>query len=133
MVRKKDGAMKQTEAHSIHLEPKYWPEIRDYIDTLRDIIERNTISDQNIQQVNERIVEYVLEQINRKGLIADPTQRYLALETLVDRVLLVDLSKIAGLKQNEGTQAQFSQATAELKKHLMNRQREENQAAGPSS
>lgn len=111
--------------HTIHLEPKYWPEVMDYMQNLSDIVKSNTIEDDNIQQVNERILTYILDQINKKGSIEDLEARYLALETLADRILLVELGKIVGLKQNEGTIAQFSEATKNFKERLITRRKSE--------
>lgn len=116
---------KDQELHAIHLEPKYWPEVMDYMQSLSSIVKSNTIEDDNIQQVNDRILTYVLDQINKKGSIHDLKARYLALETLADRILLIEVGKIVGLKQSEGTTAQFSEATQIFKKRLMARRENE--------
>lgn len=113
------------EIRRTHLEPKYWPEVYDYIQTVESIIHANTIEDDNIHQVNERIVKYIVEQINRKGTIDNLEERFLAINTVVDRVLVVDLGKIVGLKQQEGTRAEFSEATQLFKKRLAERHAQE--------
>lgn len=128
--RRSSPPTKSHEAHTIHLEPKYWPEVTDYIHNLSNIVKCNTIEDDNIQQVNERILSYVLDQINKKGSIDDFETRYLALQTLADRILLIELGKIVGLKHNAGTTAQFSEATQLFKKRLMMR-RESEMASNP--
>lgn len=110
-----------------HLEAKYWPEVMDYMKALQDIIKVNTIEGENVEQVNERITDYILEQINKKGSIDDIEKRYLALDTLADRILVVELSKIVGLKQNPGTRAEFSEATKQFKKRLALRHEAEKQ------
>lgn len=112
-------------AKTRHLEPKYWPQVRHFIETLNHLVSTDTIDDPNVQYVNQRIIEYIEEQINIKGAIADKEKRYSALDTLADRILAVHLSKIVGLKQNESTHAQFSEAVALFKKHLSERYQQE--------
>lgn len=109
----------------IHLEPKYWPEVMDYMETLQGIIKNNTIEDDNVAQVNERITDYILQQINKKGSIEDINKRYMALDTLADRILVIELSKLAGLKQNEGSRTEFSDLTKAFKKRLAARRVED--------
>lgn len=113
----------------IHLEPKYWPEVKDYMESIKAIIKSHTIEDANVQQVNENITNYIFAQINKKGSIEDIEERYLALDTLADRILVNELSKIAGLKQSEGTRAEFSEATQAFKKRLAVRHKEDSLAA----
>src|SRR5689334_13828416 len=61
-----------------HLEAKYWPEVKDYMETLQGLIKTHTIEDDNAMQVNERITNYIWQQINKKGSIEDLDKRYLA-------------------------------------------------------
>lgn len=112
--RKKSDKIDET----IHLEPQYWPEVRDFMKNLNNLIETHTITDTNLQGVNQRILDYVLQQINIKGSIQDIEERYVALNTLADRILLKNLGKIVGLKENASTHADFSDAVEHFKKQL---------------
>ena len=103
-------------SHIIHLEPKYWPEVTDYMKKLSAIVKTNTIDDENVHSVNERILNYVLDQINKKGSIQDIEQRYLALETLADRILVVELVKIVGLKQKRGIKSRIYRSHVRIQK-----------------
>ena len=125
--RSKSSQTRSLEPHIIHLEPKYWPEVTDYMKKLSAIVKTNTIDDKNVHSVNERILNYVLDQINKKGSIQDIEQRYLALETLADRILVVELVKIVGLKQKEGSRAEFTEPTFAFKKRLTERKKSETQ------
>ncbi|MGD9591541.1 MAG: hypothetical protein AB7V32_03375 [Candidatus Berkiella sp.] len=108
-----------------HLEPKYWPEVIDFIDNLNNLIKIHTIEDSNIQHINQRIVDYVVEQINVKGSLRDIEQRYSALNTLADRIQSNTISKIVGLKHIATTHADFSEAIEEFKKRLSQRHQSE--------
>lgn len=116
---------KKTAEHEFHLEPKYWPEVREFIDTLNHIIKNHTIEEPNIQYINQRIIDYVIEQINVKGALDDVTERYNALNELSDRILANNLSKIVGLKHDMGTNPEFSHAVEEFKQKLMMRRQAE--------
>ncbi len=108
-----------------HREPKYWPEVIDFIDNINHLIEINTISDSNIQHINQRIVDYMIDQINSKGSVEDIEQRYFALNTLADRILSNTLNKIVGLKHMPTTHADFTEAVGLFKKRLAQRQQNE--------
>lgn len=110
---------------SFHLEPKYWPEVKHFIDELNHAIEAHTIHDGNIAQINQRIVDYVEDQINHKGQIEDIEERYSALNTLADRILSNSFNKIAGLKHSENTNTDFSDIIKNFKVNLEKRHREE--------
>lgn len=107
------------------LEPKYWPEVVDFIDNLNHLIEIHTIDDSNIKRINERIVDYVVDQINVKGSMQDIEERYDALNTLADRMLSNTFNKIVGLKRETSTQAGFSEAVVKFKKRLAIRHQNE--------
>lgn len=109
----------------IHLEPKYWPEVKEFIDNLNAIIDNHTIVDSNIHRVNERIVEYILEQINKKGQIEDVEQRYSALRTLSDRILSHHLNKVVGLKESTNSNTDFSDAVHSFQVKLELRHQQE--------
>lgn len=111
--------------HQRNLEPKYWPQVKDFLDAITEIIESHTIEDSNVQVINQRIVDYIADQINKKGAIEDVKERYLALDTLADRILVNNLSKIVGLKKSEGQRPEFSDAVNEFKKHLHERHQQE--------
>ena len=106
-----------------HLEPKYWQEVIDFMNSIKSIIEKNTIDDDNVRHVNDRIITYVEEQINKKGAMKDRQERYAALDTLADRILVNNLSKIAGLKHTEGRA--FTDAVKQFKDSLHRRKVEE--------
>ncbi len=108
-----------------HLEPKYWPEVKDFIDNLNHLIQIHTIEDSNIQHINQRIVDYVEDQINVKGQLKDVEQRYSALNTYADRILSSTISKIVGLKHIPTTHADFSEAVELFKKRLEKRHQNE--------
>lgn len=108
-----------------HLEPKYWQEVMDFIDKINELIKTHTIEDNNIQQVNQRIVDYIKEQINVKGEIKDIEVRYAALDTLADRILANSLNKIVGLKHSDNSRAEFSHTVAEFKRRLHQRHQAE--------
>jgi hypothetical protein len=107
------------------LEPKYWPEVADFIEKLEHLIATHTISDSNVQHINQRIVDYVEHQINIKGSLTDLEQRYSALDVLADRILSNTLSKIAGLKHEENTHADFTEVVVAFKKRLHQRHQDE--------
>lgn len=115
-----------------HLEPKYWPEVKEFIETLHTTIENHTIDDPNIQRVNNRIVDYILEQINNKGQIEDAEERHKALKTLTDRILSHNLNKIVGLKQNTEANTDFSDTVHVLQSKLLKRYQEEQAVQAPS-
>lgn len=107
------------------LEPEYWQEVIEFIETIDKLISSHTIEDSNIQQVNKRIVDYIKDQINVKGSIKNIEERYSALDTLADRILGNSFNKIVGLKHNVSSQAEFSEAVEEFKKRLHQRHQEE--------
>lgn len=90
------------------LEPRYWPEVREFIDNLNTVIDSHTQADANAERVNERVVEYIVEQINEKGKIQDVEKRYSALRTLSDRVLTHHLNRLAGVKKATEYNTDFS-------------------------
>ncbi|MBS0286048.1 MAG: hypothetical protein JSR17_02045 [Proteobacteria bacterium] len=108
-----------------HLEPKYWPEVIDFINNLNQLIETHTIDDTNIKHINQRIVDYVVDQINVKGSVVDIEQRYSGLNTLADRMLSSTFNKIVGLKHESTTHADFSEAVSNFKKRLAVRHQNE--------
>lgn len=127
---KKNPTLKEEKGRSdfekeIHLEPKYWPQVKHFMDDLQHIIKVHTIDDSNVQDVNQRILDYIQNQINVKGSLDDIEARYTALDTLADRLLVKNLSKIVGLKQNDSTRAEFSEAVETFKKSLHERHAEE--------
>lgn len=107
------------------LEPKYWPEVMDLMETLNKLIESHTIDDINVRHVNSRILEYLEQQINTKGTLSDLEQRYSALDTVADRFLTNSLNKIVGLKHQEDSHAEFSEAISVFKKRLRERREQE--------
>ena len=109
----------------IHLEPKYWSEVRELMGTLHNIIETHTTQEENIRIINQRILDYIEEQINVKGSIEDIEERYSALDTLADRILVKNLDKIVGLKHEGSTHAEFSEAIRHFKNRLHQRRQEE--------
>lgn len=113
------------EKDKFHLEPKYWPEVKHFLDELNHAIEEHTIHDGNISQINQRIVDYIEEQINHKGQIEDIEERYSALNTLADRILSNSFNKIVGLKHSETTNTDFSDIIKNFKIDLEKRHREE--------
>lgn len=120
-IHKHDPSKQDT----FHLEPKYWPEVKNFIDNLNKTIEVNTIHDGNIDEINKRIVAYVEEQINTKGQIEDIEERYDALHTLADRILSNSIGKIVGLKHVETTQTDFTDLINNFKQKLEKRHQEE--------
>lgn len=127
-VRKNSSSTQEKESSPKNLrrlEPKYWQEVIDFMETLDHLIKTYTIEDDNLRHVNQRIVDYVQEQINLKGSIKDIEERYSALDTLADRILTNNLSKIVGLKHTESSQAEFTEAIINFKKRLHHRYLEE--------
>ena len=120
---KSSSTPKTLKEEELRLEPKYWQEVIDFMTTLKNIVHKHTIDDDNVRHVNDRIITYVEEQINKKGAVKDRSQRYAALDTLADRILVNNLSKIAGLKHTEGTE--FSEAVKRFKEDLHRRQTQE--------
>lgn len=110
---------------NFHLEPKYWPEVIEFMNNLNQVIETHTISGSNVQHVNQRIIDYVAEQINVKGQVEDVDKKYSALDTLADRILSNTFSKIAGLKHEENTHADFTDIVLQFKKRLHQRYQDE--------
>ena len=108
-----------------HLEPKYWPEVKHFMDNINTIIKTYTIDDDNIHIVNQRIIDYMAKEINAKGSIEDVIKRYDALNTLADRILVTNLSKIVGIKQVEAKGPDFSGAVGVFKKDLRKRYEKE--------
>lgn len=103
------------------LEPKYWPEVIHFMQHINALIESHTIDDDNIRIVNQRIVDYMVKEINAKGSIEDINKRYDALDTLADRILVTNLSKIVGLKTEESKKADFTAAIKQFKDELHKR------------
>jgi len=108
-----------------HLEPKYWQEVIDLRERLEKVIKENTIEDNNISHVNERVLDYLIEQINVKGSLPTIHERYAALNTLADRILLNYQSKLVGLKKNVTTHTDFTDAVNDFKKQLKEREKKE--------
>lgn len=104
-----------------HLEAQYWPEVKHFVTHINQLVQDNTIDDDNIKIVNQRIIDYMSEQINAKGSIENVEQRYTALNTLADRLLVNNLSKIVGLKQSTTTSANFTDAVEHFKEDLQKR------------
>ncbi len=129
LFHRKSQAQRQKDSieagEGYHLEPRYWPEVIDFIDNLNHLIELNTIQDSNIQHINQRIVDYVVDQINVKGSLKDIEQRYSALNTLADRIQSNTINKIVGLKHVSTTHADFSEAVDKFKKRLAQRHQNE--------
>lgn len=121
--RSKDDIKASLRDDQIHLEPKYWPEVREFIDNLNSVIESHTIQDDNIHRVNQRIVDYILEEINKKGQIENIEQRYSALTTLSDRILSHNLNKLVGVKENTAYNTDFSDTVNQFKFKLETRKR----------
>lgn len=124
------------EKHDFHLEPKYWQEVIDLRERLEEVIKANTIDDDNISHVNQRVLDYLIEQINIKGSLPTITERYAALNTLADRILLNYQSKLVGLKKNMTTHTDFTDAVNDFKHRLDERKQkelsEERPKIGPS-
>lgn len=114
-----------TPEHTFHLEPKYWQEVIDLRERLEKVIKENTIDDNNINSVNQRVVDYFIEQINLKGSLPSITERYAALNTLADRILLNYQSKIVGLKKGVTTHTDFTDAVTDFKHRLKEREQKD--------
>ncbi|MGE3319120.1 MAG: hypothetical protein AB7I18_07465 [Candidatus Berkiella sp.] len=112
-----------------HLEPKYWQEVMDLRERLEKVIKENTIEDDNVTHVNERVLDYLIEQINIKGSLPTIPERYAALNTLADRILLNYQSKLVGLKKNVTTHTDFTDAVTDFKKQLKEREKKELEAS----
>lgn len=108
-----------------HLEPKYWQEVIDLRERLERVIKENTIEDDNISHVNQRVLDYLIEQINIKGSLPSIHERYAALNTLADRILINYQSKIVGLKKNVTTHTDFTDAVNDFKHRLKQREQKE--------
>lgn len=114
-----------TPKHTFHLEPKYWQEVIDLRERLEKVIKDNTIDDNNINSVNQRVLDYLIEQINVKGSLPSITERYAALNTLADRILLNYQSKIVGLKKSVTTHTDFTDAVTDFKHRLKEREQKD--------
>jgi hypothetical protein len=112
---------------TLKVEPKYWPEVVDFMNQLKTIVNKNTIDDGNVHSLNDRIISYVEKEINQKGKLPDIEKRYAALDELADRILVVSLGKIVGMKKTSDTQAVFTDAVTHLKNALHERKRVEEQ------
>jgi hypothetical protein len=110
---------------NFHLEPRYWVEVKHFMDTIELIVKEKTIDDSNVQILNQRILDYIEQQINVKGSLPDIEQRYMALNTLADRILVNNLSKFVGLKHTPNTAAEFTSAIDQFKRDLEKRHQEE--------
>lgn len=104
-----------------HLEAQYWPEVKHFMDEIDKLVETHTIDDDNIRVVNQRILDYMVTQINAKGSIENIEQRYAALNTLADRILVNNLSKLVGVKKTDSTSADFTSAVDHFKEALEKR------------
>ncbi|HRE30610.1 MAG TPA: hypothetical protein PLD88_01420 [Candidatus Berkiella sp.] len=107
------------------LEPKYWQEVIDFRERLERAIKENTIDADNISSVNQRVLDFVIEQINTKGSLPTVQERYQALNTLADRVLLNYQNKIVGLKKGVTTHTDFTDAVNDFKHRLKEREQKE--------
>ncbi|MCS5712015.1 hypothetical protein [Candidatus Berkiella aquae] len=107
------------------LEPKYWQEVIDFRERLEKVIKENTIDADNISSVNQRVLDFLIEQINTKGSIPTVPERYNALNILVDRMLISYQSKIVGLKKGVTTHTDFTDAVNAFKLRLKEREQKE--------
>ena len=114
--REKSQSLAKKEGE-IHLEPKYWPEVQHFMKNLDQIVESHTIQDENIKRINQRVIDYIEDQINKKGQVEDINARYNGLNTLADRILSNNLNKLVGLKEGSHT-ADFSNAVKDFKHEL---------------
>ena len=112
-------------AEQMRLEPQYWPEVTSFMNKIKGIVDNNTIDDGNVHSLNDRIISYVQKELNQKGKLEDIDKRYDALDELADRILVVSLGKIVGLKKTTDTQAVFTVAVADFKNALHERKRAE--------
>jgi len=115
------------------MEPKYWPEVVTFINKIKAIVEKNTVHDDNADILNDNIIAYVEKEINDKGKEPDLEQRYAKLAQLADRILVVSLGKIVGLKKNVGTDPEFTNAVTHFKHALHERKIIEAQAQANAS
>lgn len=122
---KHDDHTNQSDIHSHKLEPKYWQEVIDLRERLEKVIKENTIEGDNISHVNQRVLDYLIEQINVKGSLPTIPERYAALHTLADRILINYQSKLVGLKKNLTTHTDFTDAVVEFKHRLKEREKKE--------
>lgn len=125
LFKHEDDNVPENKEH--HLEPKYWQEVIDLRERLEKVIKENTIEDDNISHVNQRVLDYLIEQINVKGSLPTIHDRYAALQTLADRILINYQSKLVGLKKNVTTHTDFTDAVTDFKHRL--KQREEKEIA----
>jgi hypothetical protein len=95
------------------------------MDHINNIVTSHTIDDDNIRIVNQRILDYMMKEINAKGSIEDIEKRYYALSTLADRILVNNLSKLVGLKKDEFKGPEFSEAVSDFKRELQKRHERE--------
>lgn len=123
--RKKPLGEAQRAGKDFQLEPEYWQEVIEFIDTLNELIKTHTIEDSNVESINRRIVGYIQDQINIKGSIVDLKERYSQLDILADRILSTTFNKIVGLKHVESSHADFTAAIVQLKKRLHERYQNE--------
>lgn len=128
----RDAIVKTADEHTFHLEPKYWQEVITLRERLEKVVKNHTIDDNNIHSVNQRVLDYFFDQINVKGSLPSVKERYAALNTLADRILLNYQTKIVGLKKSESTHTDFSDAVTDFKTSLKEReQKEQSEAALP--
>ncbi len=127
----RDAAANTSDEHTFHLEPKYWQEVITLRERLEKVVKAHTIDDNNINNVNQRVLDYFFDQINLKGSLPSTTERYAALNTLADRILLNYQTKIVGLKKNETTHTDFSDAVKDFKNRLKEREQKERSESSP--
>lgn len=99
----------------------YWPEVQQFLDSFRHIIEENTLEDEQYQAVNEQVLNYLEHQIEIKGSFGTQQEKAHALEILADRVLTTTMSKFVGLKPQTTIKTAYSDIVHSFKKDLQNR------------
>lgn len=102
-------------------EPKYWLEVQTFIENLKYLISTHTDDSENSRRINENIINYIEDQINQKGSISNKSSQQEQILILADKILVHSLNKIAGLKPQTTSKADFSDAVKDFKIQIKNR------------
>ncbi len=97
---------------------QYWPESQHFVDSLKTIVENNTIDDPQAKRMNAQIIQYIEKQIQVKGYSGTYLEKCQALEIIADRALTQSVAKLVGQKEQVGQVTVFSDCINQFKQDL---------------
>lgn len=95
-----------------------WPEVQTFIEELRDIVDKNTIDDKQAKRMNTQIMDYLANQIEKKGYSGTYEDKCQAMEIIADRVLTTTVPKLVGSVEQTEQKTEFSDVVNKFKSDL---------------